>query len=161
MQHYATTLAKPEELEATIELLEHSSKMITLFLDRQPLCSAADPRIGILEQAADYFSQFQDAPATQSFTSATTYDINCTVNGLLELIRNSTKQGLPLVPSLLNSDVIENHFCMVRALFNGGSDHPSYFIYKNLQNAVILTQPVALPSNRNANTTNSYIQLKL
>ena len=72
MQHYATTLAKPEELEATIELLEHSSKMITLFLDRQPLCSAADPRVGILEQAADYFSQFQDAPAIHSFTSATT-----------------------------------------------------------------------------------------
>ena len=135
--------------------------MITLFMDRQQLCSAADPRIRRLEQAADYFSQFQDAPATLSFNSATTYHIHCTLNGLLELITNSKKQGLPLVPSLLNSDVIENHFCMVRALFNGGSDHPSYFIYKNLQNAVILTQPVALPSNRNANTTNSYIQIKL
>ena len=80
----------------------------------------------------------------------------CTINALLELVSHCSKDRVSVVPAYVNSDVIENHFSMVRSLFNGASEHPTYYVYKSLQNSVILTQPPGLPKKRNA--CNSYIQ---
>ena len=76
----------------------------------------------------------------------------CTIDGLLEIIKICVKGRISLILAYLNSDVVENHFCMVRSLFNGASDHPDYFTYKSLQNSIILTQPLNLPKTRNSNT---------
>lgn len=158
LQHYATTLDNPGELTATIELLQHSSALIIFFKDRAPIHKRRDTRLDVLRNASQYFSQFKGVSPKESFTRETAYDIMCTVDGLLEFITRNLKENKSIVPAFLNSDIVENHFCMVRGLFNGCNDHPTYLSYKSLQNSVILTQKVALSSKRNSNTTAVHMQ---
>lgn len=157
IQHYLSTLEKPEEYDATVELLGHSSAMIEIFLDTKSLDDINDDRIIQLRRAKQYFSQFCGTDPRHSFTSQTTYDIQCTLGGLVELFQTVCEAGMSAVPAYINSDVVENHFCMVRSLFNGPSDHPNYYTYKSLQNAVILTQPTGLSRKRNSDTGKTYM----
>ena len=140
-----------------MELLQHSSVMVEVFKDPRPLSTLSDPRIKKLQASANYFSQFVGADPTLSFTTQTSYDIMSSINGFIELLHNCIPLRLSLVPAYINSDAIENHFCMVRSLFNGASDHPAYYAYSNLQNSIILTQPPGLPKKRNAN--DSFIEV--
>ena len=116
----------------------------------------SDDRVKELVKIELYFSQFKDKPPKDSFTTQTTFDTLCTLGGTLQLLNITTKKRISIVPGYLNSDVVENHFCMVRSLFNGANDNPTYFTYKGLQNSVILTQPVNLPKKRNSDT---YIEI--
>lgn len=55
-----------------------------------------------------------------------------------------------IIPAYINSDILENHFCLVRTLFTGAATHPNYAQYMSVQNSVVLTQPTGLPTKRNA-----------
>lgn len=159
-QLYRETLEKPDELDATVELLEHTSKMVEIYLDRRPISMYGDERVKELMKAEQYFKQFVDKKPEESFTTQTTFDTICTLSGTLELLRILTSKRLSVAPGFINSDVVENHFCMVRSLFNGANDNPSYFAYKGLQNSVILTQPINLPKKRNCDTLIEILVMK-
>ena len=152
LQLYQQSLDKPAELEATIELLQHSSNLVAIFNDQHPWSTLCDERYSKLKRAGEYFTQFEGVDPKCSFTTQTSYDILCTINGFLELLNHCVKNRLSIKPGYINSDIVENHFCMVRGLHNGASDHPTYHIYKSLQNSIILTQPAGLPKKRNSNT---------
>lgn len=152
---YQTTLNKPAELDAALELVENTTKLVEIFNSHRPLLTASDCRMKQLGETRNYFGQWLSASEQHCFTLQTRFDLLCTIDGLKELFSKCLRQRQCINPGYINSDVIENHFCMVRGLFNGSSDHPNYFIYKSLQNAVILTQPVNLPSKRNSHS--SYI----
>lgn len=156
-QHYVSTLSKPEELDATIELLEHTSELISIFLDKISIDSPKDPRMNKLKEAYKYFSQFLNKDPKESFTSQTSYDVLCTIGGLIELFEDMSVENVAVVPGNVNSDIVENYFSIIRGLFNGSSDHPNYFQYKTMTNAAILTQP-QLSRKRNANIDRAYVQ---
>ena len=151
-QLYQSTLQKPEEFNATIELLETTSKLILILQDKAPIVRECDERLNVLRSVATYFSQFKGKDPKLSLTRETAYDVLCTVNGLVEFITICCKKKVPIIPAYINSDIIENHFCMVRTLFNGANDNPNYYTYKSLQNSIILTRSMELPSKRNSNT---------
>lgn len=153
LQLYRTSLASPTTIDATIELLEHTTKLIEVFLSRRPLVTLSDSRLADLRTCHTYFNQWLDVSAEKSFTAQTRFDLLCTIAGSIELFTKCCRNRRILTPGVINSDVIENHFCMIRGLFNGASDHPNYFTYKSLQQCVILTQPVGLPGSRNAHST--------
>ena len=152
LQLYQSKLQKPEELSATVELLENTSKLILLFNDQVPIIRESDEKLNVLSSAASYFRQFKGKDPKLSLTRETVYDMLCTINGLIEFIEHCCKRKISIILKYVNSDVIENHFCMVRTLFNGANDNPTYHTYKSLQNSIILTQPMGLPGKRNANT---------
>ena len=45
-----------------------------------------------------------------------------------------------IVPSRINSDIVENHFCQQRGMFNDFNTHPTYSNYCTSVNSVILGQ---------------------
>lgn len=161
-QLYQHTLSNPRELEATLELISHTADIIEVFLDTNPLRAMKDSRVSKLQRASKYFRQFVNKDVKHSFTAETSYDIVCTIDGLLELIHYCVSRRISVVPGHLNSDIIENHFSLVRGMYNGASDHPNYFVYKSLQNSIVLGQPTSFMSQkRNASSSNSsspYIQ---
>jgi hypothetical protein len=87
--------------------------MVEIFLDNTPLVHSMDVHVAKLKDAAQYFDQFYGKEVKFSFTAETTYDTLCTLRGLVELITMCTAKRVSVVPGLLNSDVIENHFSMV------------------------------------------------
>ena len=157
-QHYVSTLSNQQEYDATIELVEHTAKMIEVFLDFRAINKSTDERITTLRRAHQYFQQFQGEAARESFTAETSYDVLCTLGGLIELTTRVTDvHNVTVVPANINSDIVENHFSIVRGLFNGSSDHPNYFGYLSIQNSAILTQP-QLSRKRNAYIDRAYVQ---
>lgn len=44
------------------------------------------------------------------------------------------------MPSRINSDIVENHFCQQRGMYNGCTSHPTYSNYCTTVNSVILGQ---------------------
>ena len=104
--------------------------MIEVFLDFRAINKSTDERITTLRKAHQYFQQFQGKAAKESFTAETSYDVLCTLGGLIELTTRVTDvHNVTVVPANINSDIVENHFSIVRGLFNGSSDHPNYFGY--------------------------------
>ena len=145
-------------LNAVIELLEHTSPLISLFNDKTPIKTLSDERLSTLRRIAAYFEQFSGKERVSSFTSECLYDIQCCIHGFLELCQRMVKNRGQVIPAFINSDIVENHFSHVRTLYNGSNDHPTYAIYCALQNSIILTQPIALPGKRNANTYIRYLK---
>lgn len=45
-----------------------------------------------------------------------------------------------IVPSRINSDIVENHFCQQRGMYNGCTSHQTYSNYCTTVNSVILGQ---------------------
>jgi len=45
-----------------------------------------------------------------------------------------------VVPSRINSDIVENHFCQQRGLYNGSSTNPTYMNYCSTVNSIVLGQ---------------------
>ena len=47
-----------------------------------------------------------------------------------------------ITPSLINSDVVENHFCQQRATYNGANTNPNALQYRRNLNSIILGQNI-------------------
>ena len=69
----------------------------------------------------------------------------------MELTGIIIKRGQSVNLATLNSDIVENHFCQIRTLYNGANNNPNYFSYMFMNNSVVITQPKSLPGKRNAN----------
>lgn len=68
-------------------------------------------------------------------------DIISSVKGFEELcIYKLKKSNSSIIPSRVNSDIIENMFCQQRTLHNGANTNPTYLGYCNSVNSVILGQ---------------------
>lgn len=138
-------------LNGTLAFVHQMEKLVRIFNDKRPISTMKDERINQLREALVYFETFTGKPKKQSFTSESLYDIICCITGFLELVSVVVKRRHALVPAFLNSDIVENHFSYVRTLYNGANDNPTYANYCDLQNSIILTQPMSLPGKRNAN----------
>ena len=150
LQSYQLTLTNPQVLNPVISLLEQTSKLVRVSNDRMCIRTKNDPRLTEIRDIIGYFEQFEGKPTKQSFTRETLYDIKSALEGLLEFVDSMLTKQIRVIPAFINSDILENHFCLVRTLFNGPSRHPSYAAYMAVQNSIILTQPTGLPTKRNA-----------
>ena len=78
------------------------------------------------------------------------WDLRCSLIGVIEL---SELSGCAIRPEFINSDLVELHFSMVRGMFYNHT--PNVLQYRNVQNSIILSQPIA-GCKRKANISASY-----
>ena len=133
-----------------IKLLEQTSKIVRIFNDKSLITAKSDKRLAALQEVLQYFQQFRAKPSKESFTRQCLEDLECCIIGTLEIIERILGRGDRVNLGYVNSDVIENHFCQVRTLYNGANNNPTYFAYNYIQNSIVLTQPKSLPGKRNA-----------
>ena len=161
LQIYQQSLKDGKHLNAVIALLEQTSRLISTFNNKKSIKTKADPRLNALKEISSYFATFGSQPGKNSFTKQCLQDLQCCITGTLELIDRILSRGEVVNLGYINSDVVENHFCQVRTLYNGANNNPNYYTYRSIQNSVVITQPKSLPGKRNASTYLSPAKRKL
>ncbi|MDH5640772.1 MAG: hypothetical protein OEY28_05725 [Nitrospira sp.] len=76
-------------------------------------------------------------------------DLKSCLIGFQELCKNVLKNTKSIIiPSRINSDVIENFFCQQRGIKNGNNTNPTVFQYlKNINSIIIGQSSVSKSSN--------------
>lgn len=159
MKNYQASLTDGSFLNATIELLEITSKIISIFRDTRPVKEVSDERLIILKDCSDWFSNWR-AMNTENgkeilkslLSQECLDDVQSMLITFPEVCRIHLKD-FPhggVVPSRFNTDIIENSFCQVRGLYNGSNTNPSYADYCKTVNSMILGQPLK-SRGRNSN----------
>ena len=128
-------------LDSTIELLSHTSKAIQLFHDKQAITNVLDCRLNELDKFLIYLQNWKTevgrATSNKFFSYKLWFDLQSMVLGFQSLIIIKLKAYPQSVikPAIINQDVVENHFCQVRAC-NGQNNNPTYRLQETAQNAI-------------------------
>ena len=131
------------QLDATIKLLEHSSASIELFsTSRQAICSSSDGRLKQLDRFLTFLGDWQtEVTAEKSpkhfISDKLWFDIQSMIHGFKAIvnIKLSANPSSSIKPWLVNQDVVENHFCQIRAC-NGQNQNPTYRLQEQTQNSI-------------------------
>ena len=128
---YQKSLTDPTILDAVIELLTHTSKLVTIFRSHAPIMSIEDPRLGELSSVLDYFhtwSAFAEKERKklrckkEFFITTESYlDLQSCINGFLALCQEQV-ESTPIIPAMINSDVVKISFAS-RGQYTTGQIH--------------------------------------
>ena len=142
MKTFQSTLKDGHILSSTITLLTYTSEIVDIFLDTRPINSLTDPRLNTLNKVLNFFHQWENESlkASNLITKETREDIDSSLLGFMALCKRVVTEGHSLTPSYVNSDIIENHFCQQRGIYNGLNTNPTVQQYGPANNAIILGQ---------------------
>ena len=71
MQCYQNTLDNPAKLASTVELLENTSILVDIFLDKRPITSLQDNRLNKLKEVWSFFNVWEhEIEQCQMYTSS-------------------------------------------------------------------------------------------
>ena len=149
MKLYQATLQNPEDLSASISLLEHTSILVNIFCNvNQPIETCADQRLSDLQTVLDYFNSWEQAVQSSTteivqkhlITRETREDINSSITGFISLCSLLLGKGNTINPGYLNSNLVENHFGQQRGIRNGLNTNPTLAQYGSGNTATILGQ---------------------
>ena len=154
MSQYQASLTNKTVLAGPIELLQKTGRMIIIFKDMRPIKNVNDERIPELMEINDWFNkwlnstQLEDISSKEKSKRVMSYqcheDVQACLLGFCELchlVLSNSKTAF-VTPALINSDVIENHFCQHRATYNGANTNPTALQYRRNINAIILGQDI-------------------
>jgi hypothetical protein len=138
------------KLQGVIDMLIHTSKLIANFRDTRPLKLLSDNRLSDNKKALDWFETWE-ANLTRKSTAEKARclmsyqcreDLRSCVIGFHELCVSHLTENpnSSIIPSRINSDVVENHFCQQRGLHSGNNTNPNYATYQKSVNSIILGQ---------------------
>ncbi|KAJ8313792.1 hypothetical protein KUTeg_008353 [Tegillarca granosa] len=155
------------ELNSTIELLENTSVLIKNFRDNRPITDSSDDRLRQNHDVLDFFIKWENDNLSDEkikrkefsmISHQTRQDIISSILGFEELcLYKLKKNSASVIPSRLNSDVVENIFCQQRTLHNGANTNPTYLSYCHSMNSIILGQTtVSRKSNTGGETAQPY-----
>jgi hypothetical protein len=145
---------KGKILDGAVELLMHTSKIISTFRDRRPIHTIEDERLKTNKEAQLWFWKWEcevnaslvtPAEKRQSLLSKECLeDIQSCLLGFQQLCLDLIQQnsGWSIVPAMINSDAIENQFCQHRGKFNGLNTNPTALQYRQDINGVILGEGI-------------------
>lgn len=150
-------------LNGVILFLEHTSFMVDFFSTKHQIYDANDTRLQKLRSILSYFSKWKSGCSNNDeFLSAKLwFDLQAMILGMISLVRIKLTRfpGSTIKPAILNQDVVENHFCQLRAA-NGQNENPSYLLTQGTQNAIIFGQRMlSKKCNTGATVNNSYTEL--
>ncbi|KAJ8311572.1 hypothetical protein KUTeg_010927 [Tegillarca granosa] len=144
--------------------------MVSFFTDSRPIKDIKDDRLTSLTEVYNYFKAWesehlQDKDKNQRhkslITMETREDIDFTYHGFMSLVKKVLQESkTDIVPSRINSYIIENIFCQQRALYHGGNSNPNYNEYRTGINSIILGQ-TTISTKSNAAGKNSAKPLAL
>lgn len=129
-----------QKLDATIELLGHTSRIVQLFNDKHSITSLTDPRLIELSNFLNFFSKWHEESiecGKHFISSKLWFDLQSMCIGFVSMITvKLTKFPQSLIkPAICNQDGVENHFCQVRAC-NGQNNNPTYHQQESTQNSI-------------------------
>ncbi|CAB4037141.1 Hypothetical predicted protein [Paramuricea clavata] len=69
------------------------------------------------------------------------FDLQAMILGMISLVKIKLSQfpGSIIKPAVINQDVVENHFCQLRAA-NGQNENPTYLLTQATQNSIVFGQ---------------------
>ena len=153
MKAYQSSLADPDILNSTVELLENTSVLINIFRDKRPIMTSSDERLEKLNNIHLWMKRWEEEnmsneeiPTNKKKRSLPTdqcrQDLHILIKSFNQLCCQRIKEypGWGIVPSRFNTDLVENHFCQERGLHNGNATHPNLCTYSNTINSIIIGQ---------------------
>ena len=132
MTVYQNSLHNPEELNATVALLQQTSMFVKIFGNNSSkIESEHDGHIQKLLKVLNFFHKWEeqfDNPKNKEqhlITRQTREDIDSSIYGFLDMVSVASSLGIPIIPGYFNSDLIENWFCQMRCLHKGSNQNPT------------------------------------
>ena len=132
--------AMGEALSSTLSLLEHTSRLISLFSDKCPISSVSDSRLQQLKQFYSFFAKWRAETKDSNhhfISSKLWFDLQSMCIGFVSMVSVKITRFPQSVikPAIVNQDCVENHFCQVRAC-NGQNNNPTYRQQESTQNSI-------------------------
>lgn len=124
----------------------HTANAISLFNDKHVITSASDQRLKDLKQFLAYMQSWRNSlPLTDKGTVKSDefisyklwFDIQSMILGFDSLVKIKLR-AYPqsfIKPAIVNQDVVENHFCQIRAC-NGQNNNPTWHLQESAQNSI-------------------------
>jgi len=143
-RHLISTGKNGSTLDACIELLEHTSRVVELFsTSRHCISSVNDKRMKDLDSFLVFMSDWKESCTDNKhfISSKLWFDLQSMVHGFKAIVNiKLTKFPNTVIKAwITNQDVVENHFCQVRAC-NGQNNNPSYKLQESTQNSIRIGQ---------------------
>ncbi len=127
----------------TILFLLHTSRIVELFSDRHAIYHLHDPRIQELNECLKFFTEWHhEATNGKEFVSSKLwFDLQSMILGFTAMVKTKLSRfpGTLIKPTIINQDVVENHFSQLRGA-NGQNENPTYQLVQGTQNSVIFGQ---------------------
>jgi hypothetical protein len=165
MKQYQSTLENPENISASIQLLEHTSHIIDIFCSTtQPILSLEDPKFKVITTALKFFKSWEETveksvmlvSSKNLFTKETRSDINSSLMGFHSLCKITLNGQNSINPGFFNSDIVENLFGQQRGLRNGLNTNPTLAQYGPSNTAIILGQCTVSNKSNSSNKASFY-----
>ncbi len=171
MRQYASTMEDSSHLEGAISFLQSTSQLVAFSKDDRHITSLGDVRIDTLTNVATFFSQWEASEKgrieehgrkgkkSALMSTETMEDIQFTCFSLTHIIKKRLSNGDTVLPSRINSDVVENFFCQQRTSRHGACTNPTYLQYSKGVNTIILSsrsKKAAVKSNPGINGATPY-----
>ena len=149
MTLYQKNVPDGKYLNGSIEILKNG-QMVSIFNDDRPLTDESDTRINTLRSVKNWFKAWQkDVNSKNTLTAAdkkkmlisyeTMEDVRFCITGFEQICKARVRTGFSVLPSRMNSDIVENFFCQQRAR-NGDNNNPTYLQYTKNINTITLGQ---------------------
>ncbi len=144
-EEYQKSLPDGSILNASIELLRHTSVLIKNFRDPRPIIDFSDDRLRENRSALKWFEEWEnegkDNKEPKSLMSQETRDdLRSTIIGFEEVCKRRISVGSSVCAAGINSDAVENIFCQQRSQRHGSNSNPTAAQYRHGLTATILTQ---------------------
>ncbi|XP_070540318.1 uncharacterized protein [Ptychodera flava] len=142
-------------LDASIEVLTHTSKLVHLFNDvKNPIRDMSDIRLQDCTNFLTFLDNWYASVEPKHFISRKLYfDMQSLLLGFTKMCEYKLQQfpGSSIMPGIVNQDVVENVFCQARS-YNGQNANPSYDKYCKSMNSILIGQK-AISKKGNASLT--------
>lgn len=127
-------------LDAVISILQHSSKLVEIFNDKQPISSVTDRRLAHLNSFHKFVLRWREESTDNNsnfLSSKLFFDLQSMFLGFMALVAYKLRKFPQSVikPAIVNQDCAENHFCQVRAS-NGQNNNPTFRQQESTQNSI-------------------------
>jgi hypothetical protein len=151
-----TFTRKSETLNGAIELLENTSVLLSFFIDKRPINDVGDDRLLKLDDILDWFLHWVADTITNPkdiFSHQTCDDFRSAIMGIQQLCEVQFSRNHQVIPSTINTDIVENIFCQQRALHNGSNTNPNMNTYSYTINSIILGQKTISKKSNTGNVS--------
>lgn len=163
MQKYKESVKSSGEddssFDAVISLLEHTSKLVSLFNDRLYITCTNDIRLQKLNNFYNWMCSWEESTQGDGklfISSKLWFDLKSMCLGFQSLVHYKLLKHPSSVikPAIVNQDCVENHFCQIRSC-NGQNDNPTFLEQQSSQNSIRLGQTTISPKS-NASCSSAF-----
>ena len=162
MKSYSDSLDEGQrhEITGSINFLSITSQLISFVNNDCTVIHLADERFSVLENTISWFSKWETEVLARTdvdsmlikksylMSNETREDILFCCTSLREIMKKRIKSGSSVMPSRLNSDIVEIFFGQQRSQNHGSNTNPTYLQYSKGVNSVVLGRSIVKHSKK-------------